>query len=445
MTRVFVSYSRKDQEFVLRLVNDLRKQGVPLWLDQQDIKPGERWDRAIERALDNATHLLLILSKHSTDSDNVRDEVDIAIDDKKLVVPVIIDDCKPPLRVRRMQFTDFRTDYSDALNRLLTVLPKADAALPSAPPAPKAAPQKKTPNAVSTQDGARIKLLAEFSVPYMLNSLAWSLDSRLLAVGGSDGTILLMDVASGEHVAEWSAHEDIIYTMAFNAAGQLASGSKDGSLALWQIPTPALLWRSTTNSTVRCLAFDGAGQAASGHHDGLIRRWDPVTGQLAGKFNAHSDAVMGLAFNRDSLLASCGDDRMVKLWTTAPTKEPQLHQSIPVSNYVLSVAFSPDGRLLAWGEFDSAVGLYDIQTDRQTVLPQHSKAVRSVAFSPVGTLLASGSEDKTICLWNVDKRSRITALEGHTEPIRGVAFSPDGKFLASAGFDAIIRLWGALQ
>src|SRR5690349_18442157 len=122
MPLIFVSYSRDDEAFVKRLVADLRAAGVDIWLDQYDISPGQRWDMAIERALDAATHVLFVMSKSSVQSENVRDELDTAIDAGKTIVPILIEDCKPPLRVRRMQYTDFRKDYDKALAELLLIL-----------------------------------------------------------------------------------------------------------------------------------------------------------------------------------------------------------------------------------------------------------------------------------------------------------------------------------
>ncbi len=122
MTLVFVSYSRTDDAFVRRLVDDLSANGVNVWWDQRDITAGQRWDMAIERALDEATHVLFVMSKSSTRSDNVRDELDTAIDEGKVIVPVLIDDCKPPLRTRRMQYTDFRKGYDQGLVGLLAML-----------------------------------------------------------------------------------------------------------------------------------------------------------------------------------------------------------------------------------------------------------------------------------------------------------------------------------
>ncbi|MGB4267669.1 MAG: PDZ domain-containing protein, partial [Spirochaetota bacterium] len=109
---------------------------------------------------------------------------------------------------------------------------------------------------------------------------------------------------------------------------------------------------------------------------------------------------------------------------------------------VLSVAFSPNGELLASGSLDNTVKLWNI-IDKTCIatLKGHEKDVKSVAFSPDGKLLASGSRDKTIKLWNVAGKTCIATLAGHEEEVYSVAFSPDGKLLASGSADNTIKLW----
>lgn len=117
--RTFVSYSREDADFALTLAKQLRSAGAHVWVDQLDIKPGQRWDRAIEDALADCPNLLVILSPASVDSANVMDEVSLALDERKTVIPVIYRDCKIPFRLRRLQHVDFRLDYDRALTQLL--------------------------------------------------------------------------------------------------------------------------------------------------------------------------------------------------------------------------------------------------------------------------------------------------------------------------------------
>jgi WD40 repeat protein len=71
----------------------------------------------------------------------------------------------------------------------------------------------------------------------------------------------------------------------------------------------------------------------------------------------------------------------------------------------------------------------------------HAGWVRSVAFRPDGRLLASASDDQTVRLWHPATGQHRRTLTGHTGPVRSVVFSPDGRLLASAGDDGTVRLW----
>jgi formylglycine-generating enzyme required for sulfatase activity len=140
----FFSYAREDAEFVLKLAKELRAVGVKLWLDQLDIFGGQRWDYAVEGALKACQGMVAVLSPESLASNNVMDEVSYALDEGKLVVPVILRACDIPYRLRRVQHIDFTTGYDMGFAQLLRALRIDQPAQPLESDVPKVDEEPKT-------------------------------------------------------------------------------------------------------------------------------------------------------------------------------------------------------------------------------------------------------------------------------------------------------------
>jgi WD40 repeat protein len=152
--------------------------------------------------------------------------------------------------------------------------------------------------------------------------------------------------------------------------------------------------------------------------------------------------IYSVAFSPDGKRLAYGSGVTIRLWDVETGKQSA---TLKHSSWILSVAFSPDGKLLASGTErlrDGTVRLWDVQTGKHlTTFEEHSRGVTSVAFSPDGKRLASGSYDNTVRLWDVQTGKPLATLEGHSDVVYSVAFSPDGKRLASGSGDKHVRLW----
>ncbi|PSB30520.1 NB-ARC domain-containing protein [Stenomitos frigidus] len=152
-------------------------------------------------------------------------------------------------------------------------------------------------------------------------------------------------------------------------------------------------------------------------------------------------SIGSVAFSPDGTLLATGDaSGEIRLWQVADGR--QLLTCKGHSGWVRSVAFSPDGITLASASSDQTIRLWDVASgDCLKELREHSGWVRSVTFSPDGTTLASGSGDNTIKLWHTHTGACLQTLQGHQHWVWSVTFSPDGRQLASGSEDKTIKLW----
>ncbi len=129
----------------------------------------------------------------------------------------------------------------------------------------------------------------------------------------------------------------------------------------------------------------------------------------------------------------------------AGNRLPVVSPKVPVKPQIFSMAYRPDGKLIALGGFKE-VRLIDSVTGKLAgTLAGEVEAVRAVAFSADGRLLAAAgglpARKGEIKIWDVDKRTELKTIQGHADCIYAAAFSPDGKTVASSSYDKLIKLW----
>jgi WD40 repeat protein/DNA-binding SARP family transcriptional activator len=162
---------------------------------------------------------------------------------------------------------------------------------------------------------------------------------------------------------------------------------------------------------------------------------------------AHSSrGAPGVAFNPDGArLASIGVDGTAKVWDVASGQQV-LELAGPPGDVGFSVAFSPDGKLLATS-WTSQVIVWDAATGgRLFSLPGEviGMAVDHLDFSPDSTRLAVANMDGLPKVWDLVTRAEVHLLTGHTQTCDGIAFSPDGKRLATGDLAGIVKIWDAV-
>ncbi|MFN6513317.1 MAG: NB-ARC domain-containing protein [Nostoc sp. CreGUA01] len=151
--------------------------------------------------------------------------------------------------------------------------------------------------------------------------------------------------------------------------------------------------------------------------------------------------IHSVTFSPNGQLLATGDtNNEIRLYQVAGGK--QLLSCNGHTGWIWSVAFSRKGHMLASGSEDQAIKLWDLSTGQcLTSLYGHYGGIWSVAFSPEGHTLASGSEDQTVKLWDLSTGQCLKTLQGHNSRVSSVTFSPDGKTLASGCHEQTVKLW----
>jgi WD40 repeat protein len=242
-----------------------------------------------------------------------------------------------------------------------------------------------------------------------LTAMAFSSDGALLAAGGADGQVAVLDAGRGTRVAAWPAHIGATRALLFLPDGiHLASAGADAVIRLWD-----------------------------------LRRLG--TGQPARELTGHANDVTALAAGADpATLVSASGDGTGRIWNW---QTGQQRGVFAAGNPLLAVALSPDGRRLATGGYGAAALIWDVaQPAARPISLTHPATVRALAFSPNGRYLATAAEDGWLRVWDLagGETGGPILLRGHAgQWVVSLVYSRDGETLTSAGGDGQVRVWPA--
>jgi WD40 repeat protein len=273
-----------------------------------------------------------------------------------------------------------------------------------------------------------------------------------------EASIRLWDWRTGQELKKIQARPDIATHLAFSPKGEvLASTSfNPTTITLWDVSTGQQL-RTLAGFTnvVTQVAFSPDGKvlaSISGDDDvsgveDAIKLWDWRTGQLFREIHveAGSAAIMGTAFafspNGKTIAVTSYLGWEVTLWDDLGTGSARLTINVTKANVVggvASIAFSPDGQMIA-GNIKNQLKIWSAATGEELrTMEGYASQVSAIGLSADGALLASGNGDGTIRLWNLRQR-QVSTLRGHTAPVEAVVFSPDGKTLASSDSNNTVK------
>ena len=280
-----------------------------------------------------------------------------------------------------------------------------------------------------------------------IGDVSYSLDGKYLASGDFDGNVTIWDLETDNPPLVLPRDGTELTSTKINRDGKyIYLTDITGSLEVWDLTTKQLLpgYPKSLHSEEAIndadLTVDGLFFVTTGE-DSAARIIELATGEIIHEILLDG-AGCGVAFNTDGSLVAIGDfDGNIYVWNILEQKTRHFKNADGYEE-ACAVAFSPDNEILATGGTEGIPKLWSLETNELLLrLAPHTDTIWRIVFSPDGKLLASAGFDNKVNIYDVSSGKLLQMLAGHTAPLRALAFAPNSEQLASVDKAGEIRLW----
>lgn len=433
---VFLSHSSKDKAVVHPLAERLRRDGLRVWLDDWEIRPGDSIPAKIEEGLERSRLLVLCMSANAFGSDWATLESQTfrfrdPLNKERRFIPLRLDEA--PIKGSLVQFLH--------INWLPEGNEQAYAKLLEACRSPA---KQWAVEAQAASEHLLEKAIKLDEKGTSINAYTFSPNGKRVLASSYDIVVRLWDIETGRCLRALEGHAARANSVAWSPdQSRAVSGSNDETVRLWDVETGRCL-RVLDGHTSFVLSVawrDDIRHVLSSSMDKTVRLWDLETGRCLRVLEGHMGSVTSVAWSADRRSAiSSSTDNTVRLWDVETGR--CLRSLEGHTESVSSVAWGSDQRRALSGSFDKTVRLWDVETGRcLRVLEGHTDIVFSLAWNSDQRLALSGSFDKTVRLWDVERGNCLRVLKGHEDAILSVAWSADGCRAFSGDEKGGIRVW----
>lgn len=243
----------------------------------------------------------------------------------------------------------------------------------------------------------------------------------------------------------FASHSGEVTAVAFNPTGkQLASGSKDNSLVIWNFQKTIRAYRFQAHTlAVTDVCFSPKGNiVASSSCDRYVRLYVPSVKGESGGFRAHSSAVRSVHFSPcGEHIITASDDKTVKLWIANKRSCRFLLTMCGHTNWVRCARFSGDGKMVASCSEDKTFRLWDSRTGQLIhTINELAGYGNHVEFHPSGNFIGGGMSNSVVKLYDIRNYKLVQHYQKHDGPVNRISFHPNGKYMITASSDATVKV-----